>query len=109
MGSLIDKAVAHFSNRAIRTLEVPEWEVTVYAKNLSLNDKSEWLTKAEGDSTKYLCYAIIYGLTSENGEKLFDIGDLHKLRNNVDPDIVSKLANFVLVSDVPDEEGREKN
>lgn len=109
MGSLIDTAVAHFSNRATRSLEVPEWEVTVYAKNLSLKDKADWLSKADGDAPKYLCYAIIYGLADENGEKLFSIADLHKLQNNVDPDIVNRLANFVLVADVPNEEGREKN
>ena len=35
MANLIDQAVAHFSSREIRKMNVPEWEVDVYAKNLS--------------------------------------------------------------------------
>lgn len=45
----------------------------------------------------------------KGGEPLFDIGDKTKLRRNVDPDIISKVANFVLKLDAKSEEDREKN
>jgi hypothetical protein len=109
MSKLIDTAVSHFNTKAIRKLYVEEWDVTVYTKNLSLDDKSKWMSRADGDTTDYLVYAIIFGTTNEKGESLFDIGDKVKLRRNADPEVVSKIASFILTPEADSEEGREKN
>jgi hypothetical protein len=107
MGKLIDNAVAHFSNKEIRTLRVDEWDCTLYSKNLSLEDKAKWFARADGDNSDYLVYALIYGVTDENGESVFDIGDKVKLKKNVDPEVLSRVANFVL--DTLYAEDAEKN
>lgn len=107
MGKLIDSAVAHFSGKEVRSIRVDEWDATLYSKNLSLEDKAKWFARADGDNTDYLVYALIFGVTDENGEAVFDIGDKVKLRKNVDPEVLSRVANFVL--SVDDEEEREKN
>ena len=108
MGSLIDAAVAHFSNQEVRSMEVPAWDVTIFA-NLSLSDKAKWLARSKDDTTDYMVYAVIYGAVDEKGEPLFDISDKPKLRNNVDPDVLSSVANFVLKLAADSEEEREKN
>ena len=105
---LIDTAVSHFSSKAIRKLEIPEWEVTLYAKNLTLDDKAKWLRRAGDDTTDFMVYSIIFGLQDEKGETVFTIEDKHKLRNSVDPALINKLANFVLELGITDED-REKN
>lgn len=106
---LIDTAVSHFSKKAIRELHVPEWEATLYSKNLSLDDKAKWLARSDGDNFDFLVYAVIYGVTDAEGNSVFDIGDKVKLRNKVDPDIVTRIANFVLDTTSDKEEDREKN
>lgn len=107
--SLIDKAVQHFSSKGLRKIEIPEWEAELYAKNLTLEDRAKWLTRADGDTTDYMVYAIIFGLIDKDGNQVFDVGDKTKLRRNVDPDIVTRLANFVLLVSGESEEDREKN
>ena len=107
MGKLIDSAVAHFSGKEVRSLRVDEWDTTLYSKNLSLEDKAKWFARADGDNTDYLVYALIFGVTDENGESVFDIGDKVKLRKHVDPEVLSKVANFVL--DTVNGEDAEKN
>jgi len=107
--SLIDNAVAHFNAKETRTLEVPQWGTTLYAKNLSLQDKAKWLNKANGNTTDYLLYAVIYGVESKDGEAEFSLEDKIKLRRKVDPEVLSKVANFVLAADGADEDEREKN
>lgn len=107
MGKLIDSAVSHFSNKEIRTLRVEEWDTTLYSKNLSLDDKAKWFNRSEGNNSDYLVYALIYGVTDENGESVFDIGDKVKLKKHVDPEVLSRVANFVL--DTLDAEDAEKN
>ena len=107
MGKVIDSAVAHFSGKEVRSIRVDEWDCTLYSKNLSLEDKARWYARADGDNTDYLVYDLIFGVTDENGERVFDLGDKVKLRKNVDPEVLSRVANFVL--DIQDEEEREKN
>jgi len=107
VGKLIDSAVSHFSNKEIRTLRVEEWDTTLYSKNLSLDDKAKWFARSEGNNSDYLVYALIYGVTDENGESVFDIGDKVKLKKHVDPEVLSRVANFVL--DTLDAEDAEKN
>ena len=107
MSKLIDTAISHFSSREIRKLEVPEWETTIYAKNLTLDDKARWLARANNDGTDYMIYSVILGATDENGDAVFSLEDKVKLRKQVDPDIVARIANFVL--QVETEEDREKN
>jgi hypothetical protein len=105
---LIDTAVSHFSSKAVRSIEVPEWETTLYAKNLTLDDKAKWFRRADGDTTDFMVYSLIFGLQDANGEQVFTIEDKHNLRKNADPVIVSRLADFVLESGLK-EESREKN
>ena len=105
--SLIDTAIAHFSNREVRKLYVEEWETTLYAKNLTLDDKARWLSRANNDATDYLTYVVISGTTDENGDKVFGLEDKVALRKQVDPDIVTRIANFVL--DIQEDEDPEKN
>jgi hypothetical protein len=106
---LIEKAVAHFSQKVRRELYVKEWDATVYAKNLTLEDKSSWLKKSDGDTTQYLLYAVIYGLMDENDQPVFDIGDKPKLEKGVDPEVVGKIASFVIDASGATDEDREKN
>ena len=105
---LIDAAVSHFTSKAVRSIEVPEWDTTLYAKNLTLEDRAKWFRRSDGDTTDFLIYALIFGLTDEKGESVFTIEDKQSLRRNVDPVIVNKLADFVLDSGANEEE-REKN
>lgn len=88
---------------------MPEWDVTVYSRNLTLENKALWLKKADGDSTDYMVYAVIHGLEQEDGSNAFELRDKVKLKNHVDPDVVTKLATFVLEVSGATEEDREKN
>lgn len=106
---LIEKAISHFSSKERRELHVPEWDATVYSKNLTLEDKSAWLKRANGDTWEYMLYAVIYGLVDEKDEPVFDLGDKPKLKKSVDPEIVGKLAGFVLETAGETDEDREKN
>jgi len=109
MSKLIDLAVGHFSSKVVREIHVPEWDVTLYAKNIGIQEQAKWITRANGNSTEYLVYSVIFGLMDKQGEPVFDIGDKPKLMTSVDPEVISRLANFVLATAAENEEEREKN
>jgi hypothetical protein len=48
-------------------------------------------------------------LQDKDGEPPFTLEDKSSLKSKVDPEIVSKLANFVLATEAKTEEDREKN
>lgn len=109
MGKLITAAVAHFNTKVVRPLEIPEWDTTVYAKVVSMDEKSKWLVKSSEDTTDYMIYAIIGAIVDADGNPLFDIGDKRALRHEVDPDIVARMSNHVLHTGAITDEDREKN
>lgn len=107
--SIIEAAVSHFSSKEVRSLEVSEWDCTVYAKNMTLEDKGKLIAKAKDSTTDYLLYALIYGAIDDKGENLFTIEDKSTLKNKVDPDVVARVANFVLGIEGSSDEEIEKN
>lgn len=109
MSGLIDSAIAHFSNKEVRKIEIPEWDTTLFAKNLTLDDKARMLKRAADDNSDYMVYALIFGLTDDQGEPVFSLEDKVALKRKVDPDVVTRLAAFVLASESQTEEDREKN
>ena len=109
MSKLIDQAIAHFSDREIRKMDIPQWGTTIYAKNLTLDDKARWRSRADGYSTDYMIYAGILGTTDEKGDAICTLEDKIPWRKKVDPDIVAEIANFVLNIAADTEGEREKN
>jgi len=108
MSRLIDSAIEHFSGKEVRKIEIPEWGVSVFAKNLTLDDKAKMLRRSDSDNTDFMIYTLIFGLVDEQGEPVFTIEDKVSLRKKVDPDVVTRVASFVLNSS-SDEEDNEKN
>jgi len=106
--SVISSAIAHFSDKAVRTIDVKEWGAKFYSKNLTLDDKAKMLNRANGSNVDYLCYVLIFGLTDEKGDPVFTLEDKAALKQKVDPDIVSRLSSFVL-DGTKSESDREKN
>ena len=66
MPRLIENALAHFSSKDLRKIEVPEWEVTLFAKNLTLDDKVSLRKKVDPDIvTRLATFALTAGSESE--------------------------------------------
>jgi hypothetical protein len=107
--SIIQQAIAHFSNKAVHKVEVPEWGTTLYVKNLNLDDRSKISSRADGNTTDYMVYAVIFGAMDEKGEPVFTIEDKPMLRTRCDPAVVTRIANAVLDVKSKSEEEREKN
>ena len=105
---LIEKALQHFQSIEPRELHVPEWEVTVYAKEPTLGQKSSWMAKSNGDNTDFMLNAICEGALDKDGQPLFDVGDKPTLRR-IGSTITERVGLFVLNASAETDEEREKN
>ena len=107
--SIIEQAMSHFSSQEVRSMEVPEWKATVWAKPITMAQKGKWLQMAKGSNTAFLLYAVIGGALDKDLKPIFTIEDLDALRHKVDPNVTSGVAMFILGTDSIPEEEQEKN
>lgn len=105
----IELAKAHFSAKEVRKLAVPEWGLDVYCRPMTLGGRAKIGARADGNATDYLVYTIIQCALDEQGEPLFTLEDKLALRDQCDPDVVSRVANFILKPSAETESDREKN
>lgn len=93
--SLIDKAAEHFGMYEVRIIEVPEWEAVIYAKPINIAEKQKLTKLAQGDDYEFLMRLMVMKAEDEQGNKLFREADLMKIRREVDPAIVARVATQI--------------
>lgn len=95
--SIIDQVKSHHSSLERRSLEVPEWKVTVFVTPLTLAEKDKVFKLAKNAKSDFAfnAYAVVLKATDEDGNKLFDQADATTLQNQADADVVSRVGEFV--------------
>tara|TARA_B100000161_G_scaffold212702_1_gene157581 strand:- start:8500 stop:8835 length:336 start_codon:yes stop_codon:yes gene_type:complete len=99
--SVIDKAKQHFSDQDITKIEVPEWgdenePLYIYSKPLSLGETSKLYRLSKEDDLTMMAYVLIYKALDADGNKLFDIGNKSDLLNNVDREVLMRVAQQIM-------------
>jgi hypothetical protein len=109
----IERARSHFEAREIKQIEVPEWgdengePLKIFAKPLTLAETSKLYRMSKEDDLTMMAYVLIYKALDENGDKLFDVGDKQLLLNNVDREVLVRVAQEIMES--PNVEEQKKN
>lgn len=96
--SILDRAVAHYEDLPVHSLEIPEWDATVYWRELTTGDRAKLLRqiKASGNDGEINARLLILKATDEQGKPLFTLGDLKRLRDNVSAIVVDRIAQAIL-------------
>lgn len=105
----IDKVIAHFQSIQLRELVVPEWDMTIYCRPCTLEQKEVWFAKANNNTYQTMLYAIVYGALDEHGETRFTLSDKAKLNVSAAASVVERVALFILDTAGDSNEEREKN
>lgn len=97
MSKVLEKATAHFRNKIagdMRKINVPEWECDIYVKNSStLKEESKILELSQqGKSVEALVESIIVKARTEDGNKMFTPMDKVVFLNEVDPNVIIRVA-----------------
>ena len=97
--SILDQAEEQFNSIKRKTIEVPEWNTTIYAKPLTLNEKRKLyrnLGSKNDDISLMMVESVILKAEDKDGKKMFTVDDRDRLLNKVDPDVVSDIASHIL-------------
>tara|TARA_R100001163_G_C5065772_1_gene203818 strand:- start:3255 stop:3575 length:321 start_codon:yes stop_codon:yes gene_type:complete len=103
----IERAKEHFNSLEIKKIKVPEWGIDIYAKPLNLFETKKLMKYANDDSIEMLAYVVMLKSLDEKGDNLFTIEDKPALLNDVDKDVLARVANEIMSQQ--DQETTKKN
>ena len=102
---VLETAKSHFAtitNKGMESLEVPEWDVTVYWKVGGLNFASQSKVlelQQSGKTADALVEMMIMRALDADGKKMFKSAEKTIIMNNVDPNCILKIVTAMGESD----------
>lgn len=114
MSKVLEKATAHFRNKiggAMRKFHVEEWDCDIYVRNSStLKEEAKVLELSQqGKTVEALVESIIVKARNEDGSKMFTMADKVTFMNEVDPQVIIKVASEINSVPLDTVEDAEKN
>lgn len=100
----IDCIRDHFNSLALKRIEVPEWNLTIFSTPMTLSEKNKLYKKSQSNDMELLADVLIMKATDEAGNKLFTIENRVTLLNKAEPSIIARVANVILDSSTPNSE-----
>ena len=108
MSDILEKAKEHFKAIDRKIIDVPEWNITVYAKPLTLADKRILTRNTKPDDVTLFADVLILKAEDKEGKKLYSLEDKQTLMRSVDSLVVERVAQDIL-SVLPVEDWLKKN
>ena len=102
--SILDRAKAHFDTQETKVIEVPEWSdesgnpTILYSEPFTLADRKSLAKFAKDDDMEFIVRLVIMKCLTEDGKKVFDLSDKPVLMNQVDPAVITRIANQIAES-----------
>ena len=99
--SAIDNAKKHFAEQDVKVITVHEWgednePLKIYSKPLTLAETSKLYKMSKEDDLTMMAYVLIYKALNNDGDKLFDLADKNALLNNVDREVLMRVAQEIM-------------
>ena len=100
---IIEKAKAHFKDKNVNVIEVPEWGESgkpflIYSTPFTLAEKDKIFKGSQESSLKVLVDCLILKAKDEKGEQIFTLEHKRDLLNSVDPDVIVRIANEMIAT-----------
>lgn len=100
---IIEKAKAHFKDKTVNVIEVPEWgdegkPFLIYSTPFTLAEKDKIFKGSQESSLKVLVDCLILKAKDEKGDPLFTLEHKRDLLNSVDPDVIVRIANEMIAT-----------
>lgn len=111
--NVLAKATEHYQNRIkeMNSFHVPEWDVTIHYRPVTtLAQESQVIELARQNKTvEAMVVTIINKARHEDGTPMFGKHDKAALLNEVDPNVVLRIAERINGGALPTMEELEKN
>tara|TARA_R100000278_G_C5420408_1_gene146351 strand:+ start:142 stop:483 length:342 start_codon:yes stop_codon:yes gene_type:complete len=97
MNKVLSKATEHYKAQitgGMKSIDVPEWEAKIYYKPvMTLADQAKILEyHNKGNLVDALIETLITRAKTEDGKQMFQQGQRSILKNEVDPEIITRVV-----------------
>ena len=104
--SVLEKAKQHYKSQLageIQSIEVPEWETTVYYKSTNnfMAEQKIIQLHTQGKMVEALIETLIQKALDENGNKMFRPADRDILLREVDPQVIIRVCTQINSKEEP--------
>jgi len=98
--TVLNKARGHFKDQLageMNAIEVPEWETTIYYKNVStfIQEQKVIELHGKGELVAALVETLIQKALDKNGKNLFSNADRDVLMREVDPNVIIRVCTEI--------------
>lgn len=110
---IIQKAREHFSSIPVKEIKVPEWgdedgnPLVIYSHPFTLFEKIKLRDLAKNDEQMLLAYVLIHKALDSDGAKIFTVADKHALMNQVDFEVVIRVAYEIMAAPTVEDMGKK--
>lgn len=100
MSNILKNATNHFRTKIggeMLSVEVPEWDATIYFKNTnSLKEEGQLIKLAQkGETVEALVETLLIKAKDKDGKRLFVPADKTVFMNEVDPDVIIRVVGEI--------------
>jgi hypothetical protein len=93
-----ERAKAHFADRGMQNVDVPEWHGKIFYKTPNLAVLKRVMADSKGDAIEAQARIVVACATDENGEKIWSSPEYQDLMKSVDPGVVARIANAIMAN-----------
>ncbi len=99
--SAIDKIISHYDAQGLLKLNVPEWDdesgpFELYYTPMTVRDRNKIVPDLKNNNLDFVVSVIVLKALDENGGKLFEIQDKHKLKTKADFKLLDRIASQIM-------------
>lgn len=99
MSEILSKITSHFESLGVRTIRVPEWDLSIYATPVTVAERQRIFAGLKGENDYELCIRVLIEKAKDaEGKKLFTIADKPTLLQKADSAVVIRVAAEILSS-----------
>lgn len=97
MGSPLENAVSHGARRQTRVIEVPEWgdengPLLIYVQPWTMSEKGKAFALMQKNGLAGMVDVLQFKATDSEGKLIFQLGDRARLKNDADPDVITRIV-----------------
>jgi hypothetical protein len=109
MSGVLERAIAHFEARPRKKVACPEWGCEVWFRTPNAATLSQVVRESKGDPIEQAARLVAHCARLEDDTPMFARLDYKTLMIQVDPAVVSRIANAMMDEAKIDVEAAEKN
>ena len=106
MSAFADKIKAHYAGIALGSVEVPEWNLTLYVRPATIGQSAAILK--ESDQFRQACRMIQVRAKKEDGTPLFDEDDFSAMVSHGEVYVINRVVDEISkLGDISEEDGKK--